>query len=104
MGFGDIVIRAYYCYTYQQVLYVRGRVLREDYVIAKPQDRWLRNFINMIKRLMSYELPSQELEISLELSIKMLILFLNKIWPKHLILNLKDLIMINTASLQYVAG
>jgi len=74
MGFGDVVIRVYHAYAYGSAVHVRGRVLREDFVKAKPNDRWFRNLINMIRRLMSYELPSVQLEINYNSALKTVML------------------------------
>lgn len=65
LGYGDVIIKVYHVYQIRKTVYVRGRVLREDNVIARATDGWLKNFIKMLKRLMSDESPHVELNIEI---------------------------------------
>ncbi|MFT6783540.1 MAG: phosphatidate phosphatase APP1 [Saprospiraceae bacterium] len=65
LGFGDVIIQSYHIYQIHQTVYVRGRVLREDNVISRPTDGWLRSLWHMLKRLASDELPHVALSIKL---------------------------------------
>ncbi len=69
LGFGDVTIKVYHVYQISQTVYLRGRVLREDNVISRPTDGWLRSLWNMLKRLASDESPHVELSLKLDDSI-----------------------------------